>query len=97
MRCGIIVPSFKEELRMPKRRNRPNPDDRRDNVEHLQKNIDTTIRNMEAADEMIAKTSDGKAKEELKEKNERRKQSLDGFRREIRDEARAREGKHNNE
>jgi len=78
---------------MPKRRNRPNPDDRRDNVERLQKNIDTTIRNMEAADEMIAKTSDGKSKEELRKKNERRKQSLDGFRREIRDEARARQGK----
>ena len=75
---------------MAKRRNRPNPDDRRDNVDKLQKNIDTTIRNMEAADEMIAKTSDGKTKQELTEKNDRRKQSLDGFRHEIRDEANAR-------
>ncbi len=78
---------------MVKRGSRPNPDDRSDNVERLQKSIDTTIRNMEAADEMIAKTSDDKMKHELKEKNKRRRQSLDGFRNEIRDEAHAREGK----
>ena len=78
---------------MPKRKNKPNPDNRRDNVEHLQKNINSTIRNMEAADEMIAKTSNGKTKQELEEKNDRRRQSLDGFRKEIRDEANAREHK----
>jgi small acid-soluble spore protein (thioredoxin-like protein) len=75
---------------MSKHRNRANPDDRSDNVERLQKNINFTIRNMEAADEMIAKTPDGKTKQELKDKNDRRRQSLDGFRREIRDEAHAR-------
>jgi small acid-soluble spore protein (thioredoxin-like protein) len=78
---------------MKQRGSKPNPDDRSDNVERLQKNIDTTIRNMEAADEMIAKTSDDKMKRELKEKNERREQSLGGFRKEIRDEARARDSK----
>ena len=78
---------------MPKRSNRQSPDDRRDNVEHLQKNIDTTIRNMEAAEEMIAETPDDKMKQTLKEKNERRRDALDGFRGEIRDEAHAREGK----
>lgn len=78
---------------MAKRGSRPTPDDRSDNVERLQKNIDMTIRNMEAADEMIAKTSDDKMKRELKEKNDRREQSLSGFRKEIRDEARAREDK----
>ncbi len=78
---------------MPKRRNKPNPDDRRDNVEHLQKNINSTIRNMEAADEMIAKTSNSKTKQELKDKNDRRKTSLDGFRREIRDEAHSKDRK----
>lgn len=78
---------------MAKRKNRPNPDNRSDNVQHLQNNINSTIRNMEAADEMIAKTSDGKAKQDLKDKNDRRKQSLDGFRREIRDEAHARNKK----
>ena len=78
---------------MPKRRNRPNPDNRKDNVAHLQKNIDTTIGNIEAAEEMIAETPDEKMKQTLKEKNERRRNALDGFRGEIRDEARAREGK----
>jgi len=78
---------------MPKRKNKPNPDDRRDNVDHLQKNINSTIRNMEAADEMIAKTSNSKTRQELEDKNDRRKQSLDGFRREIRDEARAKDHK----
>lgn len=78
---------------MPKRSNRPNPDDRRDNVERLQKNINTTIENIEAAEEMIAETPDEKMKQTLTEKNERRRDALDGFRGEIRDEARAREGK----
>jgi small acid-soluble spore protein (thioredoxin-like protein) len=80
---------------MAKRKNRPNPDDRSDNVDRLQDHIDSTIRNIEAAAEMIAKTSNEKTKHELEEKNERRRQSLDGFRKEIRDEAQERD--HNNE
>lgn len=75
---------------MSKHNNRPNPDNREDNVERIQKNIDYTIHNMEAADEMIAETSDEKMKKTLKEKNERRRQALDGLRSEIRDEANAR-------
>ena len=31
---------------------KPNPDDRRDNVKKIQRNINRTIQNMEAADEM---------------------------------------------
>ena len=92
---GKIVPSCKEDAHMAKRKNRPNPDDRSDNVERLQDHIDSTIRNIEAAAEMIAKTSNDKTKRELKDKNERREQSLEGFRKEIRDEARARN--HNKE
>lgn len=72
------------------RRNRPNPDNRKDNVERIQRNIDMTIRNMEAADEMIAHTPDEKMKKTLAEKNERRRRALDGMRNEIRDEAGAR-------
>ena len=68
-------------------KNKPKPDDRRDNVERIQKNIDMTIHNMELADDMIAKTDDEKTKKELMEKNERRRHALDGMRREIRDEA----------
>ncbi|MHB1314460.1 MAG: small acid-soluble spore protein Tlp [Christensenellales bacterium] len=75
----------------PRSNNRPNPDNREDNVEKIQKNIDMTIHNMEAAEEMIEKTPDEKSKKALEDKNERRRQALDGFRSEIRDEARAQE------
>ncbi|AFV02932.1 acid-soluble spore protein [Dehalobacter sp. UNSWDHB] len=64
-----------------------NPDDRRDNVDRIQKNINHTIQNMELADEMIAKTDDPKSKKDLKGKNERRHDALNGMRAEIRDEA----------
>jgi small acid-soluble spore protein (thioredoxin-like protein) len=64
-----------------------NPDDRRDNVEKIQRNIDSTIKNIRLADEMIEKTSDEKAKKDLSEKNDRREQALDSMRHEIKDEA----------
>jgi len=67
--------------------NKPKPDDRRDNVEKIQRNIDMTIHNIEAAEEMIVKTDDPKTKEDLTAKNERREQALEGMRREIKDEA----------
>ncbi|HBT64077.1 MAG TPA: small acid-soluble spore protein Tlp [Ruminococcaceae bacterium] len=64
-----------------------NPDDRRDNVEKIQYNINHTIENMELAEEMIEKTDDPKTRRDLKKKNERRKDALDGMRNEIQDEA----------
>ncbi|NLL52033.1 MAG: small acid-soluble spore protein Tlp [Peptococcaceae bacterium] len=64
-----------------------NPDDRRDNVDKIQFNINHTIRNMELAEEMIAKTDNEQTRRELKEKNKRRRQALNGMRAEIRDEA----------
>ncbi|QNU67725.1 small acid-soluble spore protein Tlp [Ruminiclostridium herbifermentans] len=67
---------------------KPKPDDRSDNVEKIQFNINHTIRNMEAADELIEKTDDKKMKRELEEKNDRRRVALNGMRKEIRDEAR---------
>lgn len=70
---------------------RPNPDNQEDNVERIQKNIDMTIHNIEAAEEMISKTPDNKMKQTLTDKNERRQQALDGMRSEIRDEAAARD------
>ncbi|HEX2927656.1 MAG TPA: small acid-soluble spore protein Tlp [Ruminiclostridium sp.] len=66
---------------------KPKPDDRSDNVERIQANINHTIRNMEAAEELISKTDDKKMAEALEEKNERRRDALEGFRAEIRDEA----------
>ena len=64
-----------------------NPDDRRDNVRRIQRNINKTIQNMEAADEMMNKTSDPQLKRALEEKNERRRAGLDSLHSEIKDEA----------
>ena len=64
-----------------------NPDNRKDNVEKIQKNIDYTIKNINLADEVIDKTSDDKTKKDLSEKNNRRERALDSLRHEIKDEA----------
>ena len=66
---------------------KPNPDDRKDNVSKIQKHINHTIRNMELAEEMIAKTYDPYTRRAVIEKNKRRERALEGFRNEIRDEA----------
>lgn len=70
---------------------KPNPDDRSDNVEKIQENINHTIRNMEAAEEMMAITDNPQTKAELKAKNKRREDALAGLRREIKDEADSKE------
>jgi small acid-soluble spore protein (thioredoxin-like protein) len=67
-------------------RNTPKPDDRSDNVEKIQNTVKNTIANMEAAEETMAFT-DGRELEALKEKNARRKESINGLREEIIDEA----------
>ncbi|MGB2993312.1 MAG: small acid-soluble spore protein Tlp [Paenisporosarcina sp.] len=67
-------------------RNTPKPDDRTDNVEKIQDTVKNTIANMEAAEETMAFT-DGRELEALKEKNARRKESINGLREEIIDEA----------
>lgn len=69
------------------RGNQPNPDDRSDNAERIQRNINFTLKNMEAADEMIEETDDEKTKRTLAEKNERRREALRGMRSEMRDES----------
>mgnify|MGYP000862495966 CR=1 FL=1 len=66
---------------------KPKPDDRSDNVEKIQRNINNTIRNMEAAEDMLAKVDDPTQRREIEEKNERRRDALQGMREEIRDEA----------
>lgn len=73
--------------------NNPKPDDRSDNVDKIQFNINHTIQNMEAAEEMIEKTDDWKMKQDLEEKNDRRRDALNGMRSEIRDEAMDKERK----
>lgn len=57
---------------------RPLPNDSADNVERL----NNTINNMEAAEEAMA-LADGKERERIKEKNERRKEAISGLNREV--------------
>ncbi|WP_246939570.1 small acid-soluble spore protein Tlp [Bacillus pinisoli] len=66
---------------------RPNPDDRSDNVEKLQEMIHNTIENMEAA-EATMEFSNEKDRANIEAKNERRRDSIDAFRNEVKDEAR---------
>ena len=70
--------------------NKPKPDDRSDNVEKLQEMVHNTIENMEEAEETMH-FSDGEAKGAIQQKNERRRQSIEGMRAEIQDEASAQE------
>mgnify|MGYP000997383407 FL=1 len=72
-------------------KNKPKPDDRRDNVDKIQFNIDNTIKNYRETEEVIALTDDEKTRRELIEKNKRREESLKGMKEEIREEAIAKE------
>ncbi|PLR82459.1 small acid-soluble spore protein Tlp [Bacillus canaveralius] len=67
---------------------RPKPDDRSDNVEKLQEMIVNTIENMEEA-EATLDFAGPEARAQVEAKNERRRESLDGLRQEVRDEAQA--------
>lgn len=69
---------------------RPNPDDRSDNVEKLQEMVHNTIENMEEAEETM-EFSGEKDRADIEAKNERRRESLDALRSEIKDEVRFRE------
>ncbi|MFD2682309.1 small acid-soluble spore protein Tlp [Bacillus seohaeanensis] len=67
--------------------NTPNPDDRSDNVEKLQSMVHHTIENMERAEESMAYTDSEEQLQSIQAKNERRRESIDSFRSEIKDEA----------
>jgi small acid-soluble spore protein (thioredoxin-like protein) len=67
-----------------------NPDDRSDNAERIQRNINFTIKNMEASEDMIEETPDEKTKKALADKNERRRRALEGMRHEMKDETKDR-------
>ncbi|MGP4107088.1 small acid-soluble spore protein Tlp [Virgibacillus sp. L01] len=71
-----------------KHNNKPKPDDRSDNVEKLQHMVQDTLENMEEADETM-EFSSGKEKENIKAKNERREQAVEGMRQEISDESKS--------
>lgn len=63
------------------------PDNRDDNVDRIQRNIDSTVQNIRLAEDMIKVTDDEKTKRDLTEKNERREEALHGLKKEIKDEA----------
>lgn len=70
--------------------NKPNPDDRSDNVEKLQEMVQNTIENMEEAEETLNGDVSGADREAVEAKNARREEAIEGMRREIVDEARNR-------
>ncbi|CDN44729.1 Small, acid-soluble spore protein Tlp [Paenibacillus sp. P22] len=66
------------------------PDNRADNVEHLQQSIQNTKQNLNEAEEYLNEFSSEISSEErnqIEEKNERRKVSIKGFQEEVKDEA----------
>jgi small acid-soluble spore protein (thioredoxin-like protein) len=68
------------------------PDNRADNVEKLQRNVQNTIENLRESEEYLAEHADEISSTELNdivEKNANRRESIAGFRSEIKDEARA--------
>ncbi|WP_059170649.1 small acid-soluble spore protein Tlp [Bacillus sp. FJAT-27445] len=69
--------------------NKPKPDDRSDNVEKLQEMIHNTIENMERAEETMALSDSEETRRQVEEKNDRRQESIEAMRAEIKDEARA--------
>ncbi|SHH34257.1 small acid-soluble spore protein Tlp [Clostridium grantii] len=68
-----------------------NKDDRTDNVDRIQCNIDNTIQNVRLANDVIEKTSDEKMKKTLESKNQLREEALAGMKKEIKEEAMAKE------
>lgn len=62
------------------------PDDRRDNVDKIQRNITNTIQNVHLAQEAIEETDDEKMREALTQKNDRRQEAINGMKTEMKDE-----------
>lgn len=70
----------------------PNPDDRSDNVEHLQEHIRDTLENIREADDYLRAHGHEMRPEDRRDveaKNGRRERAIEGFRDEIRDETRS--------
>ncbi len=70
--------------------NRPNPDNRLDNVEKLQDMIENTLDNIEKSEETMA-FAGSEEKANIEAKNKRREESINAFREEVKDEAADRE------
>ncbi|MNW27204.1 Small, acid-soluble spore protein Tlp [compost metagenome] len=66
------------------------PDNRADNVEHLQQHIQHTIQNLHEAEQYLDEHADEMNATEyaqINEKNQRREASIRSFRAEVKDEA----------
>jgi small acid-soluble spore protein (thioredoxin-like protein) len=73
--------------------NKPNPDDRCDNVEKLQQMVQNTIENIEEAEE-TKQFSNSEEREKIEAKNQRREESIAAMRAEIQDEAGSQENRY---
>jgi len=68
----------------------PKPDDRSDNVEKLQDMLQDTEQNIRESQDYLRAHGDeisAEEKQDIEAKNQRREESIDGFREEIQDEA----------
>ena len=68
------------------------PDNREDNVEKLQETVQNSVQNLEEAETYLAEHAEEISAEErsqIEAKNENRRESIEGMRHEIRDEAQA--------
>lgn len=70
---------------MSEKRNKPKPDDRSDNVEKIQEMIQDTYENIAESEDHLHFAS-REDRKNIKKKNERRRESIEGFREEIKDE-----------
>lgn len=77
-------------------KNKSNPDDRSDNVEKLKEMKKNTISKMEASKELML-FEGGTELDAIRRKNARREEAIDGFRKEILDEASARKNGYSQE
>jgi small acid-soluble spore protein (thioredoxin-like protein) len=73
--------------------NKPNPDDRSDNVEKLQQMVQNTIENIEEAEETM-QFSNSEERDKIEAKNQRREESIAAMRAEIQDEAGSQENRY---
>ncbi|MFC0560434.1 small acid-soluble spore protein Tlp [Halalkalibacter alkalisediminis] len=74
------------------------PDNRNDNVEKLQQMKENTEHNIEAAEESLAHTNmKDEQKQQIKQKNKQRVESIRGFEAEIADEMQARKNGYQDE
>ena len=66
--------------------NQPKPDDRSDNAEKLQKMISDTEQNIHQAEESLQFTDSETQRQQIEAKNDRRRESIQSFKSEIKDE-----------